>query len=122
MYSKVYVKSQLGQAALHPIRVGGHISTWSGCDQADGSWIGVVYPSSAHAREELAALEGMTVFPSHLHDEERISPVHYDVLPDGVKSQIKKHPVTKEPAYPGGRQLAKLLHLETGHPALHPDT
>jgi hypothetical protein len=122
MYTKIYVSSSRGQAALHDVRVGGHISTWAGCDQADGSWIGVVYPTSAQARQELDALDGVTVFPSHLHDEDELTAEQQAAMPQSMQAAALTNVPGQETLPLSGRQFAKKLHEELGHPALHPDT
>lgn len=132
MYQKIYIHSARGQVALAEMVAGdvAYIKSWEGADQADGSWIGVVYPASAFARQELAKAPGVTVMPPHTSDDDEVEERHYQVLPERVKAGLtieSGRVVRQGPVMPGalpvhGRHLAKLLHTEFGHPALHPDT
>lgn len=115
MYQKIYITSATGQLGLHALRTAGHIRSWEGCDLANGSWVGVVYPASSFARAECDKIAGIVTLPAHLNASAMATPDQLKALPAEAASTIKVQAAS-------GRDLAQALFDAYAHPALHPDT
>jgi hypothetical protein len=67
-HTKIYVicdGAKGGIDLLAPLRPE-IVHTHSGMLEPDGTFVGVVYPNEAIAREVLAQIDGITVLPSHI--------------------------------------------------------
>jgi hypothetical protein len=121
MYAKIYAISATGDVALHVLRAETkYAHSWEGATEPDGTWVGVVYPAMAQCRDFLASLPGITLLPSHLHDENVATDDNLSKLPDRVGKTLKDKKNKGGPVT--GREVAKELYAQYGHPALHPDT
>lgn len=93
----------------------------NGMLEPDGTFVGVVYPNSGSARTELAAVDGITVLPSHLsrqqldaHHHAAIAPIGggaHEVNPDdtGYQAALKLHDYYQSVA-PAGSRCCAVLH------------